>query len=49
MGRIDASNGFVEGYAIVQNRTQLEWGGGICQDSTTYRTLGPFVLHQLVR
>ena len=35
IGRIDASNGFVEGYAIVQNRTQLEWGGGICQDSTT--------------
>ncbi|WP_370650184.1 VanW family protein [Oscillochloris sp. ZM17-4] len=35
VGNIDASNGFVEGYAIVQNRTQLEWGGGICQDSTT--------------
>ncbi|MFV9506864.1 MAG: VanW family protein [Oscillochloridaceae bacterium umkhey_bin13] len=35
VGRIDASNGFVEGYAIVRNRTQLEWGGGICQDSTT--------------
>jgi vancomycin resistance protein YoaR len=35
IGRIDASNGFVEGYAIVQNRTQIEWGGGICQDSTT--------------
>ncbi|GAB4439564.1 MAG: VanW family protein [Chloroflexi bacterium OHK40] len=35
IGSIDASNGFVEGYAIVQNRTQLEWGGGICQDSTT--------------
>jgi vancomycin resistance protein YoaR len=35
VGAIDASNGFVEGYAIVQNRTQLEWGGGICQDSTT--------------
>lgn len=35
VGRIDASNGFVEGYAIVQNRTQLDWGGGICQDSTT--------------
>lgn len=35
IGAIDASNGFVEGYAIVQNRTQLEWGGGICQDSTT--------------
>ncbi len=35
IGEIDESNGFVEGYAIVQNRTQLEWGGGICQDSTT--------------
>lgn len=35
IGRIDSSNGFVEGYAIIQNRTQLEWGGGICQDSTT--------------
>ncbi|NJK79139.1 MAG: vanomycin resistance protein VanB, partial [Chloroflexaceae bacterium] len=35
VGSIDASNGFVEGYAIIQNRTQLEWGGGICQDSTT--------------
>ena len=35
VGQIDASNGFVEGYAIVSNRTQLDWGGGICQDSTT--------------
>lgn len=35
VGDIDAANGFVEGYAIVQNRTQLEFGGGICQDSTT--------------
>lgn len=35
IGNIDASNGFVEGYAIIQNRTQLEFGGGICQDSTT--------------
>lgn len=35
IGSIDESNGFVEGYAIIQNRTQLEWGGGICQDSTT--------------
>ncbi|HEY1013863.1 MAG TPA: VanW family protein, partial [Herpetosiphonaceae bacterium] len=35
IGAIDASNGFTEGYAIVQNRTQLEYGGGICQDSTT--------------
>lgn len=35
IGTIDAANGFVEGAAIVQNRTQLEFGGGICQDSTT--------------
>ncbi|KAB8144412.1 vanomycin resistance protein VanB [Chloroflexia bacterium SDU3-3] len=35
VGSIDAENGFVEGYAIIQNRTQLEFGGGICQDSTT--------------
>ncbi len=35
VGAINSENGFVEGYAIVQNRTQLEWGGGICQDSTT--------------
>ncbi len=35
VGSIDAANGFVEGYAIVGNRTQLEPGGGICQDSTT--------------
>lgn len=35
IGAINADNGFVEGYAIVQDRTQLEWGGGICQDSTT--------------
>lgn len=35
VGDIDEENGFVEGYAIVGNRTQLEPGGGICQDSTT--------------
>jgi vancomycin resistance protein YoaR len=35
VGEINEANGFVEGYAIVQNLTQLEWGGGICQDSTT--------------
>lgn len=34
IGNIDADNGFVEGYAIIANRTQLEFGGGICQDST---------------
>jgi vancomycin resistance protein YoaR len=35
VGAISEENGFVEGYAIVGNRTQLEPGGGICQDSTT--------------
>jgi vancomycin resistance protein YoaR len=35
IGEIDESNGFVQGYAVIGNRTQLEWGGGICQDSTT--------------
>ncbi|HNP73597.1 MAG TPA: VanW family protein [Kouleothrix sp.] len=35
IGSIDENNGFVKGYAIIQNRTQLEFGGGICQDSTT--------------
>lgn len=35
LGEVDAENGFVEGYAIIGNRTQLEWGGGVCQDSTT--------------
>lgn len=32
---ITPENGFVEGYVILDNRTQREWGGGICQDSTT--------------
>jgi vancomycin resistance protein YoaR len=35
IGDIDETNGFVKGYAIVESRTQLEFGGGICQDSTT--------------
>lgn len=39
VGAINAANGFVEGAAIVQNRTQKEFGGGICQVSTTmFRT-----------
>jgi vancomycin resistance protein YoaR len=25
----------VQGYAVIGNRTQLEWGGGVCQVSTT--------------
>lgn len=35
LGSVDAENGFVQGYAVIGNRTQLEWGGGVCQDSTT--------------
>ena len=35
LGAVDAANGFVEGYAVIGQRTQLEWGGGVCQDSTT--------------
>ncbi len=35
LGAVDASNGFVQGLAIVDNRTQEEWGGGLCQVSTT--------------
>jgi vancomycin resistance protein YoaR len=39
LGAVDESNGFVQGYAVVGNRTQLEWGGGVCQVSTTvFRT-----------
>jgi vancomycin resistance protein YoaR len=33
--KLDASKGFVPGSAIVNNRKQVEYGGGICQDSTT--------------
>ncbi len=35
LGEVDESNGFVKGYAVIGQRTQLEWGGGVCQDSTT--------------
>jgi vancomycin resistance protein YoaR len=35
LGAVDESNGFVQGYAVIGQRTQLEWGGGVCQDSTT--------------
>lgn len=35
LGAVDETNGFVKGYAVIGNRTQLEWGGGVCQDSTT--------------
>jgi vancomycin resistance protein YoaR len=35
LGPVNAANGFVEGLAIINNRTQKEWGGGLCQVSTT--------------
>ncbi len=35
LGAVDGRNGFVQGLAIVNNRTQKEWGGGLCQVSTT--------------
>ncbi|HEY3228505.1 MAG TPA: VanW family protein [Roseiflexaceae bacterium] len=35
LGAVDETNGFVKGYAVIGNHTQLEWGGGVCQDSTT--------------
>jgi vancomycin resistance protein YoaR len=35
LGPVTAETGFVEGYAIIDNRTQKEWGGGLCQVSTT--------------
>ena len=35
IGAVDESNGFTQGYAIIDGRTQLEWGGGVCQVSTT--------------
>jgi vancomycin resistance protein YoaR len=35
LGEVNAEHGFVEGYAVIGNRTRLEWGGGVCQNSTT--------------
>jgi vancomycin resistance protein YoaR len=35
LGAVDDTNGFVKGYAVIGNHTELEWGGGVCQDSTT--------------
>jgi vancomycin resistance protein YoaR len=32
---LDESKGFVQGEAIVDNKVVIEYGGGICQDSTT--------------
>jgi vancomycin resistance protein YoaR len=32
---LDESKGFVQGEAIVDNKVVVEYGGGICQDSTT--------------
>ncbi len=36
VGAINAANGFVQGSVILDNRTQREFGGGICQVSTTF-------------
>lgn len=35
LGPVDARGGFVQGAAIVNHRIQQEWGGGLCQVSTT--------------
>ncbi len=35
LGPVTPERGFVEGLAIIDNRTQKEWGGGLCQVSTT--------------
>lgn len=35
LGPVDAEHGFVQGYAIVNSQTVLEWGGGVCQNPTT--------------
>jgi len=35
LGPVTPDRGFVEGLAIIANRTQKEWGGGLCQVSTT--------------
>lgn len=35
LGPVDSTSGFVKGAAIVDNRVQQEWGGGLCQVSTT--------------
>lgn len=35
LGPVNGYTGFVQGSAIVGNRTQMEWGGGLCQVSTT--------------
>ncbi len=35
LGPVNASGGFVLGSAIVDHRVQQEWGGGLCQVSTT--------------
>lgn len=35
LGTVDAANGFKEAYVIKAEGTQLEYGGGVCQVSTT--------------
>lgn len=57
LGAVDAEHGFVEGYAVIGNRTQLEWGGrrlsklyhgfpcGVLGRVAHYRTPCPSLLH----
>ena len=35
IGEVDQSTGYKEAYIINNNRTELDWGGGVCQVSTT--------------
>lgn len=35
IGEVDETTGYKEAYVINHNRTELDWGGGICQVSTT--------------
>lgn len=35
VGEINEKNGFVKGNAVIGKRTQQEWGGGVCQVSTS--------------
>ncbi len=35
IGEVDAAHGWYEGYVLKDNQTVLEYGGGICQVSTT--------------
>lgn len=35
IGEVDQNTGYKEAYVIIGKRTELDWGGGICQVSTT--------------